>query len=264
MDELDRKLDQVFAGTFHSLDKWFGDSGLVSSFDLRDQKHNYVVRLYLPNVDTSKVNARVENDVLHVTVAAEQNKNGTSKTERYEQIVSLPGPVQSDKMQIERKKDLVVINLPKSSSSVASSTQQVQPGVTPRPRDLAGLDQSVINRMSQMQRRMEQLFRDAFPHDLTTGFHALLGSAVNIEDQKNRYVAHFYLPDKDLKNVSVTLDNGQLRLSASENERSQANGASRSESGRYEQVVTLPGPVKQKGMKVERKEGAIVVTLPKA
>ena len=263
MGQLDRKLDQVFAGTFRNFGTWFGDSDLVSSFDLRDQKHKYVVRVYLPKVDTSKVNARIENDVLHVSVVAEQNKNGTSKTERYEQVVSLPGPVQSDKMQIERKKDLVVINLPKSTSSVASA-QKAQPSVTPWPNDLTALDRSVINRMTQMQGRMEQLFRDAFPHDLTTGFHSLLGSAVDIEDQENRYVAHFYLPDKNLKNVSVTLDNGQLRLSASENERREANGASSSESGRYEQVVTLPGPVKEKGMKVERNEGAIVVTLPKA
>ncbi len=34
------------------------------------------------------------------------------------------------------------------------------------------------------------------------------------------------------------------------------------ESGQYEQLVTLPGPVKEKGMKVVRKNGTIVVTLP--
>jgi hypothetical protein len=29
-------------------------------------------------------------------------------------------------------------------------------------------------------------------------------------------------------------------------------------------LLTLPGPVQQKGMKVERKDGTIIVTLPKA
>ena len=43
-----------------------------------------------------------------------------------------------------------------------------------------------------------------------------LGSAVHVDDQKNQYVVHFNLPDKDLKNVNVKLENGQLRLTASE------------------------------------------------
>jgi HSP20 family molecular chaperone IbpA len=36
------------------------------------------------------------------------------------------------------------------------------------------------------------------------------------------------------------------------------------QSGSYEQLLTLPGPVKKNGMKVERQNGTIVVTLPKA
>lgn len=36
------------------------------------------------------------------------------------------------------------------------------------------------------------------------------------------------------------------------------------ENGSYEEVIRLPGPVGEAEMKVERKNGAIVVTLPKA
>ena len=86
---------------------------------------------------------------------------------------------------------------------------------------------------------------------------------MHLDNQKDRYVVHFYLPDKDLKNVDVHLKNGELRLTASETEKSQQPGVSRMESGQYEQLITLPGPVQEKGMKVVRKNGTIVVTLPK-
>jgi HSP20 family molecular chaperone IbpA len=155
--------------------------------------------------------------------------------------------------------------LPKSFAGVASASPQANPNTGPAMNDLAAFDQRVIDRMARMQGRMEQMFRDAFPNDLTSGFNSLrLGSAVNVQDQNDRYIARFYLPDNDLKNVNVQLENDQLRLTASETERHDEKGATRMQSGSYEQVVTLPGPVKQKGTKVERKNGTIVVTVPKA
>jgi HSP20 family molecular chaperone IbpA len=120
--------------------------------------------------------------------------------------------------------------------------------------------------MARMQVRMDQIFRDAFPADqnLTSGFNQL-GSAMHIDNQKNKYVVRFYLPDNDLKNVDVKLENGnQLRLTASENQNEKTRNATNMESGEYEQLMTLPGPVKKQGMKVERQNGTIVVTLPKA
>ncbi|HEY2711313.1 MAG TPA: Hsp20/alpha crystallin family protein [Chthoniobacterales bacterium] len=263
MQRLDNRLNSVFTNTFRDLDDWFGRSDLASSIDLREQKDKYVVRVYVP--DTSKVNASVENNALHVTAEDEQQTNGAGNAERYEQILSPPGPVQRDKMKIDRKENLVVIDLPKTSASVAAATPKIHPGVTPPSNDLALLDQSIINRMARMQGRIEQTVRDAFPYDLTSGSNTLqLGSAVNIDEQNNNYIARFYLSDKDLKNVNAELENGNLRLTASETSSSQQAEMNRTQSGRYEQLVTLPGPVKEKGMKVERNNGTIVVTLPKA
>ena len=76
-------------------------------------------------------------------------------------------------------------------------------------------------------------------------------------------MARFYLPEKDLKDVSVELKDGQLHLTASETSSSQQGAMSNTESGRYEQILSLPGPVNEKGMKVQRKNGTIVVTVPK-
>ena len=94
---------------------------------------------------------------------------------------------------------------------------------------------------------------------------------MNVEDEGNQYVVHFTLPDTDLSDVKVNFENGQLHLIAQEQKTATARGRLRSgnrseaiEKGRYEEMVTLPGPVKESEMKVDRKGSTVVVTLPKA
>lgn len=77
-------------------------------------------------------------------------------------------------------------------------------------------------------------------------------------------MVHFNLPDKDLQDVQVKLENGVLRLTAAESNEQKSQNATEQETGSYEQLFTLPGPVKEKQIKVERSNGTIVVTLPKA
>ena len=88
---------------------------------------------------------------------------------------------------------------------------------------------------------------------------------MNIEDQSDKYVVHFYLPDKNLSDVNVKFENNQLHLTAQEQKKSDAAaGDMESSVTRYETMTTLPGPVRDADMKMERKEGSVVVTLPKA
>ncbi len=125
----------------------------------------------------------------------------------------------------------------------------------------------MLSNMNQMQAKLSQSVRDVFQNDLSIGAsNSLLGSAMNIEDQSEKYVVHFYLPDKNLSDVNVKFENNQLHLTAQEEKKSDAaagdmQGTSVSH---YETMTSLPGPVKDADMKVERKEGSIVVTLPKA
>jgi HSP20 family molecular chaperone IbpA len=267
MRQLDDQLDSVFADTFRDFGNPFRDSAFASSIDLREQKDKYVVRVYVPDSDTSKVSAKVEGNTLHVTTTGEQNQKDASQSERYEQMISLPGPVATGKMHIERKQNLVVVTLPKAAGATAAASPAASPGRIFPGNNFAGFDQAIVDRMQRMQARMDQMFADAFPGDkagLTSGLNSLqFGSAVHVDDQKNQYVVHFNLPDKDLKNVSVKLENGQLRLTASETEKNQQKDVESFQSGNYEQVMTLPGPVQEKGMKVQRQNGTIVITVPK-
>ncbi len=147
MHRLDKQLDSIFADTFRSFGDWFGGSALASSIDLRDQKEKYVVRIYVPESETPRVNATVKNNVLHVTAEGEQKENGALQNERYEQVISLPGPVESDKMQIDRKGNLVVITLPKATGEIAAAS----PGASRALRHLPDLRAS-INRLSRAWR----------------------------------------------------------------------------------------------------------------
>ena len=118
-------MNTIFADTFRSVGSWFGQSTRATSVDLREQNDKYIARLYVPRGDNSKVDAKVENGTLHITAQNEGTVNGKTETERYEQMITLPKPVQADKVKIEKNDDLVVITVPKSTTSapaVAAAT----------------------------------------------------------------------------------------------------------------------------------------------
>jgi HSP20 family molecular chaperone IbpA len=77
----------------------------------------------------------------------------------------------------------------------------------------------------------------------------------------------FTLPDRNLSNVDVKFENGHLHLTAREEKSTSSNAAAGTmqsvERGGYEEMIALPGPVKDSDMKVDRRGASIVVTLPR-
>jgi HSP20 family molecular chaperone IbpA len=101
------------------------DAGYSSSFDLRDRKDRFELRAYLPDAKTSDVNVRIDNDqTLHVGVT--QRKEETKSTSggnasftelgHYEQVVTLPEPVKSSEMKVDRHDHEIVITIPKAKT----------------------------------------------------------------------------------------------------------------------------------------------------
>jgi len=269
MRDLQSQMDNVFAQAFRDLGNSFGETGFASSVDLRDQKDQYVARIYLPNGDTSKVNARVENGKLDITMNAAENKNGATASENFEQVITLPEPVRADQLQIQRKSNLVVITVPKTTPTAVAhasppANQAPVASTSPSPKSAAeNWDRRMIESMQGMEARMNQLFQNAFPNTAPSEPNTFqLGSAVNVEDQKNKYVVHFTLPSQDISNVTVKFENGELHLTAQE--KNETNSKNVVERGRYEEMVTLPGPVNESQMHVNHQASAVVVTLPKA
>ena len=77
-----------------------------------------------------------------------------------------------------------------------------------------------------------------------------------------------YLPQRDMQNINVTVDDRTLKIEARDEVTSEKKDEPRAlhstRKAAYAQVLTLPGPVQSDKMKVDKKEGMLVVTLPKA
>jgi HSP20 family molecular chaperone IbpA len=103
--------------------EFFNQSRFGSSLDIKEESDKYVIRAYLPDRDMNNVNVTVEGQTLKVEAktenAGQKEKDGMvfSRKARYSQLLTLPGPVQADKMAVERKENMLVVTLPKASSS---------------------------------------------------------------------------------------------------------------------------------------------------
>ena len=107
------------------------DAGYSSSFDLHDRKDHYELRAYLPDVNASDVNVKIDNDQT-LRVSVKQHKQETKNTKNgnasmtqlgvYEQVVTLPEPVRSQDMKIDRRDHEIVITIPKANSDTKANS----------------------------------------------------------------------------------------------------------------------------------------------
>lgn len=264
LQELEARVDTVFLGGWQSLGRQFSGSTLIASTDLREQPDRFVVRVYGPNLDTSKVQAKVEGSVLHVSAPGTRSEYGISATDSREETLTLSRAIETNRIKVDRKGNLVVITVPKATSTAVRAAPASVATPTDRSTDWS---YRLVETMREMQERMGRVFHDAFPNDVSKSANVLRhGSSVDVDDQKDRYVIHFCLPDRDLKDVNVRFKEGQLGLIVEEPQPAQSNGGDgvTTGTGKYEQMITLSQPVKEGEMKVERSGSTVTVTLPKA
>lgn len=129
MDRMRREMDQIFRDGFDGFGELpefkdlFDESSFGSSVELREQDGNYVVRAYLPDRDAANAKVVIEDGrILKIDAVAE---DATEKTEdglilkrkaSYSQSVTLPGPVDADKLAVDRKKGMLLITVPKAKA----------------------------------------------------------------------------------------------------------------------------------------------------
>lgn len=128
MNRMREQMDRIFGQAFSELrnrpefKEFFDQAQFGSSFDLQEEADKYVVRVYLPDCDINNVNVSVEGDVLKLeaqgedTRQEEQDGSSFSRKAQFSQVLSLPGPVQADKMTVERKENMLIVTLPKAST----------------------------------------------------------------------------------------------------------------------------------------------------
>jgi HSP20 family protein len=174
------------------------------------------------------------------------------------------------KLIIDRnqKNNLIVVTVPKGS---ATANAQASPfGLAPLP--LSDWDRQMLDRMQKMQEDMDRVFDNSFRQfQNEPDFKGLFdeprfGSSVDLQDEGGSYVVKAYLPNRDMQNVSVTLTNQTLNIEAKAQDKEEdgKSGPNIVHETEYSQAVTLPGPVNAGKMKVDKKEGMLVITLPKA
>ncbi|MCF7674307.1 MAG: Hsp20 family protein [Akkermansiaceae bacterium] len=128
MERMRREMDRIFADAFREFDREPGSEGFFdlpsfgSAIDLQDEGESYVVRAYLPDRDMDQLGVTVDGQTLKIDAKAQgrEVKKGDagvirrSRTAGYSQMLTLPGPVQVERMKVDRKENMVVITLPKA------------------------------------------------------------------------------------------------------------------------------------------------------
>ena len=269
MDQWQDKMSEKFRDTWKNLRGESKEKSVATaSVDLREDKDSYTVRLNLPDRDLDKVEIKLEGDTLRIVAPA------GDKAGRYEQTVALAGVASAAQPKIERKpKDsMIVVTVPKSATAAASRPSLTLPDPALLP--LSEWDRDIFARMESMRREMDRAFDEAFSEFRTAPEHKgffdepRFGSSLDLKEEGDNYVVRAYLPDRDMQNISVTAEDRTLKIEAKEEEATkkegQAGALHSTRKAAYSQFVTLPGPVQSDKMKVEKKAGMLVVTLPKA
>lgn len=269
MEQWQNEMSEKFRDTWESLRGDRKDQPVATAaVDLREDNDRYTLRLNLPDRDVDKVEIKLEGDTLRIVSPASE------KTGRYEQSVALSGVDSSAELKIERKpKDsMIVVTVPKSPAvaNAKPSLTRPDPGFS----QLSEWERGVFTRMETMQREMDRVFDEAFREFRAVpeyrGFfdEPRFGSSFDLKEEGDDYVVRAYLPDRDMRNISVTVEDRTLKIEAKEQEttkREDEFGTSRgTRKAAYSQLLTLPGPVQGDKMQVDKKEGMLVVTLPKA
>jgi len=244
-----------------------------TSLSLTEDAKAYTVTLTLPAGNAPQLNVRMEGDTLHIA------SGGGAGGARFEQNLLLPEADPSASPLIKRQGGQLLVTVPKGAGgSIAQSPATMTPTTSSAPIVPPNYDawsRNVFNQFARMQQQMDAIMNQAFQNFGSAdpfagmvggGFASALpsGGAVQIQDQPDAYVVHARLPADELKNVHVSVDNDRLlKLSSEASSSTNGQGAQSMQRSECTQMLTLPGPVRSKDMKIDQKDGELQITLPK-
>ena len=129
--------------------------------------------------------------------------------------------------------------------------------------------------IQRMQRDMDRMFNNAFSrfnnspdfqHLFREGFTT---PEMDVQEDKDKYTVIINLPGSGEDNVSVNLDGqtltvkGEQKFEKLDKDRQGNIIFQERRSGAFQRSITLPGPVKQAGMKTDIDNGVLTITIPK-
>ena len=123
--------------------------------------------------------------------------------------------------------------------------------------------------LNRLRREIDRLFEEPFSLLAPgTSFYEGWTPAVDIYEDKDKYVVQAELPGMKREDIDVSLDGDTLTISGErKQEEEKKEGESyRSERffGRFQRSVTLPMPIQANKIEAKYKDGVLAVTVPKS
>jgi HSP20 family molecular chaperone IbpA len=135
MQHIQQEMNNLFRDSMKDINSvdngFFNGPKFDASATVQDRGNNYVATFYLPNRDLGHVKVNIKDAVLTVNASAEEttkskpSTTGTNAPETemlsdYEQLVTLPGPVDAGKMKVDKTGDNIVVTIPKQDEKTVS------------------------------------------------------------------------------------------------------------------------------------------------
>jgi HSP20 family protein len=130
MNRMQQQMDRMFNEAFNRFQISPQFHGLAADpvfsphLDIQDTGKDYLIKIDLPGMDRTKIEAKVENRDLIITgesneSSEERQQNGTIITQerrvgRFERTVPLPGPVKSKELELSYQDGVLTVRLPKA------------------------------------------------------------------------------------------------------------------------------------------------------
>jgi len=161
-----------------------------------------------------------------------------------------------------------------SDKTTSETTAKTEPKDSNKDSTVLRDDWDPFRQMQEMQEEIDRSIRRATER-FQLGPSASLfrpdagySSSFDLRDKKDHFELRAYLPDVEASDVSVKIDDDRVlhvSVAQKKQEMKKENGSESQVTalGHYEQVVTLPEPVKGSDMKIDRNGHEIIITIPK-
>lgn len=268
-DRMSHRFHETWSELRHAMDGARHGKPAVSSasVDLREQNDGYTLRISLPGRDLDKVQVRLaDGSQLHILSPA------GAKAGAYEQILVLEGLAPGTVPEVRKipQEHLVIVHLAKAPAppETQAETREMPPKPLPAPPE--AWDRDILERMERMRREMDGMFHESVKDfgDMPRMRHlfdeARLGSSVDLREEDGKFIVRAYLPRRDMENVKVTVENENvLHIESEESSEKSRDGVALKRQSRYSQMLTLPAPVDAAGLKVDRRMGMLIISIPR-
>lgn len=278
--EKSREVEEQVSGFFH--DTWnrvwnsddsVGPRGRAltnMSTNLRERDDAYLLRLHLPRHDVSQASVELGGDgTLRVRVPA------SGEAGAYEQNLALPAAAKDGKPQVEKQaaRHLMIVIVPKAPGAETVAGAPSAPAATPAtPLSApdADWDRRMLERMRIMRRDMDRMMDRAYeelrdmPGARRFSGSQCYASSTELGEENGRFVVRCYIPESLAEQAKVTIEGRLLRIESTGTVATGSAAAHMAKAARHIEWITLPESVDAARMTVERKQGMLLITVPKA